>query len=114
MPLLVIDLVFDIHPSILGRRDELARVLYGDPVIFRTVSQQHGDFDLAGARQFAETIRRMISDQPFEYEGDTFPVTISIGVATVEGEDIDAAAFIKVADDLLYRAKREGRNRVVG
>ena len=70
--------------------------------------------DLAGARQFAETIRRMISDQPFEYEGDTFPVTISIGVATVEGEDIDAAAFIKVADDLLYRAKREGRNRVVG
>jgi PleD family two-component response regulator len=32
----------------------------------------------------------------------------------VEGEDIDVSTFIKRADDLLYRAKHEGRNRVVG
>jgi two-component system cell cycle response regulator len=70
--------------------------------------------DLPGARTFAEQIRRIVNDTPFEYEGDTFPVTISVGVATVEGEDIDVAAFIKRADDFLYRAKREGRNRVIG
>ena len=29
-------------------------------------------------------------------------------------DDIDVTAFIKRADDLMYRAKREGRNRVVG
>jgi len=40
-------------------------------------------------------------------------VTISIGVATVEGQDIDESAFIKLADDNLFRAKREGRNRVM-
>jgi diguanylate cyclase (GGDEF)-like protein len=70
--------------------------------------------DITGARTFAEQVRRLVADQPFEYEGDTFPVTVSVGVTCVEGEDIDVAAFIKVADDHLYRAKREGRNRVIG
>jgi diguanylate cyclase (GGDEF)-like protein len=70
--------------------------------------------DITGARTFGEQIRRLVADQPFEYEGDTFPVTVSVGVACVEGEDVDVAAFIKIADDHLYRAKREGRNRVVG
>ena len=70
--------------------------------------------DAAGARTFAEQVRMLIGDQPFEYEGDSFPVTISIGLATLEGQDMDALAFIKIADDNLYRAKREGRNRVIG
>jgi two-component system cell cycle response regulator len=71
-----------------------------------------------GGEEFAavlpEQVRRLVADQPFEYEGDTFPVTVSVGVATVEGEDIDVSAMIKTADDNLYKAKREGRNRVVG
>jgi diguanylate cyclase (GGDEF)-like protein len=70
--------------------------------------------DLTGARTFGEQIRRLVAEQPFEYEGDKFPVTVSVGVACVEGSDIDVTAFIKIADDNLYRAKREGRNRVVG
>jgi diguanylate cyclase (GGDEF)-like protein len=70
--------------------------------------------DLAGARVFGEQIRRLIADQTFEYEGDTFTVTISVGVACVEGEDIDVSSFIKLADDNLYKAKRDGRNRVIG
>ena len=69
---------------------------------------------ITGARTFGEQIRRLVGDQPFEYEGDTFPVTVSVGVACVEGEDVDVTQFIKIADDNLYRAKREGRNRVVG
>jgi two-component system, cell cycle response regulator len=70
--------------------------------------------DNAGAMIFGEQIRRLVADDPFEYEGDRFPVTISVGVATVEGEDVDTTAFIKMADDNLYRAKREGRNKVIG
>lgn len=70
--------------------------------------------DLSGARIFAEQVRRLVADAPFEYEGDRFAVSISVGLATVEGEDVDPMAFIKRADDNLYRAKRDGRNRVIG
>jgi two-component system, cell cycle response regulator len=70
--------------------------------------------DLNGGRIFAEQVRRLVADAPFEYEGDRFNVTISVGLTTVEGEDIDPLTFIKRADDNLYRAKRDGRNRVVG
>jgi diguanylate cyclase (GGDEF)-like protein len=70
--------------------------------------------DLSGARTFGEQIRRIVADTPFEYEGDSFQVTVSVGVACVEGQDVDVPTFIKVADDNLYKAKREGRNRVIG
>jgi two-component system, cell cycle response regulator len=70
--------------------------------------------NLIGARSFGEQIRRLVADQPFEYEGDTFPVTVSVGIACVEGQDVDVPTFIKLADENLYRAKREGRNRVIG
>ena len=70
--------------------------------------------DNNGARIFGEQIRRMVADEVFEYEGDKFAVTISVGIATLEGQDMEAQAFIKLADDNLYRAKREGRNRVIG
>jgi diguanylate cyclase (GGDEF)-like protein len=71
--------------------------------------------DHAGAMTFGEQIRRLVGDDPFEYEGDRFPVTISVGVATYEGaEDVDVTGFIRMADDNLYRAKREGRNKVIG
>lgn len=70
--------------------------------------------DNSGAMHFGEEIRKIVADEPFEYEGDRFNVTVSVGVSTLDGENIDPAAFIKTADEFLYRAKREGRNRVIG
>lgn len=61
-----------------------------------------------------EKLRSLISDEPFAYDGETFQVTISVGAATIEGEEKDVLAFIKLADDNLYRAKRNGKNQVVG
>jgi diguanylate cyclase (GGDEF)-like protein len=101
----------EMSKRLLGRirREELLARYGGEE--FATVLPET---DNAGAMIFGEQIRRLVADDPFEYEGDRFPVTISVGVATVEGEDVDTTAFIKMADDNLYRAKREGRNKVIG
>ena len=39
-------------------------------------------------------------------------LTISVGVAALTGADAAASVLLASADDALYRAKREGRNRV--
>lgn len=68
----------------------------------------------AGAMHFGEQIRQIVANEPFEYDGDHFDITISVGVFTLNGENSDPLAFIRRADENLYRAKREGRNRVIG
>jgi diguanylate cyclase (GGDEF)-like protein len=68
-----------------------------------------------GAIQFAEQIRQIVERETFEYEGDNLRVTVSVGVATVEGTtDLGPEEFIRLADENLFKAKRGGRNRVVG
>jgi two-component system cell cycle response regulator len=70
--------------------------------------------DLAVATMVAERLRRRIAGEPFPIQrGDrNIEVTISIGIAAL-GQGEDAAAVLKRADQALYRAKRDGRNRVV-
>jgi diguanylate cyclase (GGDEF)-like protein len=65
------------------------------------------------AMKVAEDLRRIVNAETFDFEGDHIPVSISLGVATTSNE-IAPDAFIKIADDNLYKAKRNGRNRVVG
>jgi diguanylate cyclase (GGDEF)-like protein len=62
----------------------------------------------------AERIRCMIAEHDFPF-GETQPlgrVTVSGGLATWphDGDDVDT--LIRAADEALYQAKREGRNRV--
>ena len=51
--------------------------------------------------------------ETFDFEGDHIAATVSLGVATIVAE-IAGEAFIKIADDNLYKAKRGGRNKVIG
>ena len=68
-----------------------------------------------GARIACERLRKMVGEHPFEYEASQFQVTISIGVAEYSGsKDQSPRDLVKRADEALYRAKNEGRNRVVG
>lgn len=63
-----------------------------------------------GVHAFAEKLRQLAGQCTFNGE-DSLSVTVSIGVALVaEGEDF--AAALQRADEALYRAKQNGRNRV--
>jgi two-component system, cell cycle response regulator len=71
--------------------------------------------DIAVAAMVAERIRRRIATEPFAIQEGTrtLDVTISIGIAALAGPADTAAGVLKRADTALYRAKRDGRNRVV-
>jgi two-component system cell cycle response regulator len=70
--------------------------------------------DIAVATMVAERLRRRIASEPFPIQQGkrSLEVTISIGIAALGPQD-NAAAVLKRADQALYRAKRDGRNRVV-
>ena len=71
--------------------------------------------DMAVATMVAERLRRRIATEPFAIQqgAKQLEVTLSIGIAALSGEGDTAATILKRADQALYRAKREGRNRVV-
>ena len=71
--------------------------------------------DMAVAATVAERLRRRIARESFPIEqGNTMiDVTISIGIAALESPHDNATQILKRADQALYRAKRDGRNRVV-
>jgi len=69
--------------------------------------------DLNQGQIVAERLRHAVESRIFEYEASTIPVTISVGLASVPTPSIkDALEFITVTDQMLYDAKRSGRNRV--
>lgn len=69
------------------------------------------DTDLGGATQLAERIRTAVEQSPAPLGEHGVDVSVSIGVARASGDDVSIAASI--ADEALYRAKTQGRNRVV-
>ena len=57
-----------------------------------------------------EQMRQRVEKTPIPYQDKNIQVTISVGVASIEG-DLDQQ--IKVADDRLYQAKGNGRNQTI-
>jgi len=71
------------------------------------------DSTLKEAVFVAERIRLSIQDATFSDELVDLNLTVSLGVACFPLEGVSTVdAFIKLADDALYRAKNNGRNRV--
>jgi diguanylate cyclase (GGDEF)-like protein len=72
--------------------------------------------DANGAVQLADRLREATGRlaMPHPDANDTDRITVSLGGATLQpGTYESAAELLKAADDHLYRAKKEGRNRVV-
>jgi two-component system, cell cycle response regulator len=70
---------------------------------------------LSGAVVVAERLRTAVADEPFvlQEDGTRLPVTVSIGIAVTGTDDDTQESLLKRADDALYAAKRDGRNRTV-
>jgi two-component system, cell cycle response regulator len=70
------------------------------------------EIDLKGARLFAEKVRHVVAKQHFTFDNQVIPVTVSAGVATLKPAHREASDLVRVADEKLYEAKMNGRNRV--
>jgi diguanylate cyclase (GGDEF)-like protein len=94
----------------LIRREELLARYGGEE--FAVVLHETG---LEPARQTAERFRKAIAAHSFSFDGKTFSLTISLGLATTAGESaLSSEGLIQLADERLYEAKHAGRNCVAG
>jgi diguanylate cyclase (GGDEF)-like protein len=64
------------------------------------------------AQGVAEKIRQAL-EQPFEIAGQAFDVSTSLGLAIYPEHGQDAQTLTRHADEAMYLAKKQGRNRVV-
>jgi diguanylate cyclase (GGDEF)-like protein len=69
--------------------------------------------DREGARQLAERIRSEVQKQEFQSQKGPFSCTLSLGIAVYPDDGRDAKTLIDHADQSLYYAKHNGRNRAV-
>jgi two-component system cell cycle response regulator len=72
------------------------------------------DTEIRRAYQVGERLRACVAAEPFQVNSRTqLRVTASVGLACLERSDDTPETVFKRADEALYTAKREGRNRVV-
>ena len=68
--------------------------------------------DQAGTETAAERMRQVVQDTEVATPAGTVRITVSLGAVIGQEPTLDADELIRIADAALYRAKREGRNRV--
>ena len=101
---------------------EIASRLLGSVRSYDSVSRYGGEeflvvlsgvgSEIALAR--AEQIRRAVETRPIETSEASVHVTVSLGaVVSTDWDELNGEGLIREADAALYRAKKEGRNRVV-
>ena len=94
----------------LGRAGDLVARFGGEEFVVLLPSMVAGD-----AAALAERLRQSVEALGLPHNASTVSrvVTVSVGVATAFAEErTSPAALVAAADGALYRAKREGRNRV--
>jgi len=69
----------------------------------------------AQALDVGERLRESIATKRFEFESHAIHLTVSVGIATIAGDQgVSVISLLRSADEKLYQAKRAGRNKVMG
>jgi diguanylate cyclase (GGDEF)-like protein/PAS domain S-box-containing protein len=89
------------------RADELVARFGGDEFIFLIQGGIEGISAVAAAERLLETL-----NSPFDVRGVRLSVSCSIGVAIARRDD-SAESLVRDADTAMYRAKEQGRGRIV-
>jgi diguanylate cyclase (GGDEF)-like protein len=108
------------HPTgdaVLQRVADLLRANTRDPDVLARYGGEEmvvilPETMLRPAIEVAERIRAAVEATRFDHEGRSIDLTVSIGVSACPECVDDPADLLRAADDALYQAKREGRNRV--
>lgn len=66
---------------------------------------------LEGGQQLMDSLRLAIEACPFHFKGERVTITISIGLCAFTEKETAESVFER-ADQALYKAKRDGRNRI--
>ncbi|MCL1880900.1 MAG: GGDEF domain-containing protein [Oscillospiraceae bacterium] len=80
---------------------------YGGEEFVMFISANDADIAIS----FAERIRVIIQEEPVHFEDKVIPITSSFGIAQA-APDVTFEEALKFADEALYKAKENGRNRV--
>jgi diguanylate cyclase (GGDEF)-like protein len=93
----------------------LSEVVWHDDAVRRYDGEEFAAVlrsDLTGALDCAERIRGGMATRPVQTSAGPVSVTVSVGVAVLDPGDADLETVLNRADQALYGAKRDGRNRV--
>ena len=95
--------------------------LINDNLRFFDISARYGgeefisflpDLNRQEAFHAAERLRKSIADSIFIHNNKELSITISIGVSQFPDNGLTLEELVRSADEMLYKAKREGKNRV--
>jgi two-component system, cell cycle response regulator len=109
------------HPAGDRVLEELARVVLStirvEDVFARVGGEEFSIIcrgaDLLQAKIVAERIRLAVERHPVTWQERTIALTVSVGVVAVPSATVRSAMdLVAAADEMLYEAKRAGRNRV--
>jgi len=100
-------IVADRISSILRKSDTVAR-MGGDEFMVLLPEIARAEDSLAVAEKIRVALR-----EPVKSNGHTMCTSVSIGISIYPDHALDAVTLLKYADIAMYRAKEEGRDRVV-
>ncbi len=89
------------------RREELFARYAGDEFVVVLP-----EAELSQAELFGQQLCERVSGSELLFQGHRLPVTVSVGVGSLEAQMIKPSQLIQRADEALYRAKHAGRNTV--